>query len=175
MAQMHVPVMRLPSRYYRQIGEFIFRYAQLEYQLHEIVWALLRLEYKAGRILTVGSESRVLRAQIATILKSVKWVKDPGLITEIKAISGVAADYYERRNYLAHGTWQAPWRATSKTSPRLHRMVSAEERLMPAVFKGVDASEIRKWVLKLKSANVRARTLIRRFNRELPSSQPRYA
>ena len=88
MAQIDVPVMRLPSRYYRQIGEFIFRYAQLEYQLHEIVWALLALDYKAGRILTVGTDSRVLRAQIAAILKSTTWVGDCSLHLVIRALPG---------------------------------------------------------------------------------------
>jgi hypothetical protein len=37
---------------YAAIGEFVFRYAQLEYQMHEIVWAVMGLEYKASRALS---------------------------------------------------------------------------------------------------------------------------
>ena len=43
----------LPSKYYPAIGEFLFRYAQLEYQMHEIIWRALDLENTEGRVLTI--------------------------------------------------------------------------------------------------------------------------
>jgi hypothetical protein len=175
MAQMDVPVMKLQARLYRQIGEFIFRYAQLEYQLHEIVWALAKMEYKMGRIMTVGTDSRVVRRQIDTILSTPKWIKDASLIADIRKLAKIADNQYANRNHLAHGTWQAPYRSTSRNKPRLHKMFSPEERLMPREYKGVDAARIKEWVAKLRTANLLARKVIRRFNDALPSSQRRYA
>lgn len=47
MVSFEHPAMDLEQEYYSAIGEFIFRYAQLEYQMHELVWfALDELEWR---------------------------------------------------------------------------------------------------------------------------------
>src|SRR6185312_8320090 len=110
-AQFDHPVVDLPSQYYAAIGEFLFRFAQLEYQLHEIVWLALQLGYEQGRILTIGTDFRVLCGMIGTITHpdADTWVKKHRtIVQEMNHVAGHGRKQIALRNRLAHGSWQSP-------------------------------------------------------------------
>ncbi len=62
MSRVYVNALKLPVKYYAPIGEFIFRWAQLEYQMQEIIWRSLDIDNPEGRTLTVGMGARALFA-----------------------------------------------------------------------------------------------------------------
>jgi hypothetical protein len=153
----HHPLMDLPSPYYRAIGEYIFRYAQLEYQLHEIIWAAMDLGPKEGRSLTIGTDIRVLVGICSTIVASRFWIKEPEALAAIKAFASATQKASSFRNELAHGSWQSRER---RGPPRLHRMKESGNRIMPDYDATLDAKLIRSRAKALRTWNLRARRLI---------------
>jgi hypothetical protein len=109
MAQFAQPAIDLPASYYAAIGEFLFRFAHLEYQLHEIIWASMGLGYKSGRTLTIGTNTNSLRAMIRTIALGATWLKGEALRKELKAIANEIKDHASWRNAIAHASWQSPY------------------------------------------------------------------
>jgi len=166
MAYDAVPVMQLPASSYRAIGEFMFRFAQLENQLHEIVWHSLRLGYKTGRIVTIGTDSKVLCGMIGTITSSKKWVGDYKLAHEMKAISKIVQEFYEERNLIAHGSWQAQV-SNPKAPAKLIKTKKQHERILPRASGSMTAANIRAKCKELRKANLRARKLLKSFPRQL--------
>lgn len=158
MAQFDDPVMDLPPEYYSAIGEFMFRYAQLEYQMHEIVWMAFDLGYKKGRILTIGTDARVLVGMISNIAGTDLWIRNPTRKQEMNSVAGTARKYYVLRNRIAHGSWQAP-RGDPKQA-RLHFMKESEFRLMPRFDPTLDVGKIHKNAGALRNANLKAKRLI---------------
>lgn len=174
MAYDAVPVMQLPASNYRAIGEFMFRYSQLESQLHEIVWHSLRLGYKTGRIVTIGTDSKVLCGMIGTITSSRMWIADPKLAEEMNAISKIVHDFSEDRNLIAHGSWQAPV-FSPKSPAKLVKTKKRSERILPRASGAMTAANIRAKCKELRRANLRARNLLRTFSRKLGLSYPIFA
>ena len=165
----------LPRKYYPAIGEFIFRYAQLEYQMSEIIWRALKIGNKEGRVLTVGTDARVLCATINVIASEnpyVTWVNKTHA-QEMNSIANDARKLYTFRNLLAHGTWQHP--PGKPQEVRIHFMKDAEVRIMPRLRKDIDDAEIHRKSGKLRSLNVRAEKLIKNLWNELTLSQQKSA
>ncbi len=103
MAQIDRPVMDLPHSYYPAMGEYLFRFAQLEYQLHEIVWMAFDIAYKPGRILTIGTDLKVVAAMINVIAKDSRWIKSPTRRQEMNSLANRARSYAPLRNSIVHG------------------------------------------------------------------------
>ncbi len=102
MAREYDNALKLPVKYYAPIGEFIFRWAQLEYQMQEIIWRSLGIDNPQGRTLTVGMGARTLRAILGTL--TLKWLTHP---TEKQMANSIAKGMRELenfRNQLAHGS-----------------------------------------------------------------------
>jgi len=158
MAQFHDPVMRLPEPYYAAIGEMLFRFWQLEYQMHEIVWFASGIEYKIGRILTIGTDVKVLCGQINNLAGRDRWVRSARLRQEMNSIANNARKLAKPRNQLAHGSWQAPGRDPQKAV--LHFMMEKEDRFLPRFDPKFDDTHIRSITGKLRDLNERARKLI---------------
>jgi hypothetical protein len=158
MAQIAQPVMGLPHPYYAAIGEFLFRFAQLEYQLNEIIWSALQLDYKTGRTLTIGSDVKVLCQTIKTIANTRRkiWIKDPTLIQEMNSIANTATSLRERRNAIAHGSWQST--TGQPIGAILHFMKN--DRILPRADKSIDDRRIASDAAKLHDLNQRAKKLI---------------
>jgi len=169
MAQIDDPVMALPPAYYMAIGEFMFRFAQIEYQMHEIVWMALDLSYKAGRVLTIGTEIRVLCGMVTTIVSEPIWIKNKYRTQEMNSIAGKARKLSTLRNRLAHGSWQGPGGDSQKA--RLHFMKETHERILPRYDPKLDDRYIAKKAGEVGDLNERARKLIRALDSERPSSQ----
>jgi hypothetical protein len=158
MAVFDDPVMDLQPQYYSAIGEFLFRYAQLEYQMHEMIWFALGLDYKRGRLLTIGSGTRTLRGMIGTITSTDRWVASKTTKQLMNSIASTAKKHFRLRNALAHGSWQAPNGDPKRA--RLHFMKEAHERLLPRFNPALDSRAIHKAAGELMSANHKARKLI---------------
>lgn len=157
--------MDLPSKYYPAIGSFLFQYAQLEYQLHEIIWSALALPYTAGRVLTIGTDVKVLCAMITTITSDnphAAWTISRTHRQEMNSIAGHARKIYGLRNTVAHGTWQHP--PGKPQQVRLHSMKEHDVRIMPTINKEVDDAHLHKKAGELRALNVRAFRLIKELN-----------
>jgi hypothetical protein len=165
----------LPHGYYEAIGEFMFRYAQLEHQMHQIIWRALKIGNKEGRVLTIGTDAKVLCAMINVITSEnpwITWVQKKALVQEMNSIAGDARKMYPFRNVLAHGTWQhQPGKPQDVV---IHFMKEADVRIMPRRTK-VGADEIHQKCGKLRSLNVRAEKLIQNLHNELTTSQQKSA
>jgi len=160
MAHFDHPVMDLPASYYSAVGEFMFRFAQLEYQLHEIIWMAMDLGYQQGRILTIGTDFRVLSATIKTITRpdARVWVKNKTIIQEMNSIVGNGRKHYGLRNKIAHGSWQSP--DGSPKNARLHFMKQEDERILPRHDKTLNDQRIHRHAGELRTLNHRAKKLI---------------
>lgn len=168
----YIVVMHLPKPYYRAIGEFLFRYAQLEYQLHEIVWNSFDISYKQGRILTIGTDIKVICGQLKVITSKDTWVKKPARKKEIDAISQSAFDLYEFRNQIAHGSWQS-LDGTSK-NVCLHIMKKSHFRYMPKADFSITDKTIKDKCAEVRVLNLRAKKLINQLLRERPSKRKKF-
>src|SRR6202040_3775807 len=93
---------------------------QLEYLMQEIIWRSLDIDNKQGRTLTIGADGRVLRATLATVTSTDRWVITPHYVQEINRTVAVAKEHAKLRNQLAHGSWQHPPGQPSKI--RMHFM-----------------------------------------------------
>jgi hypothetical protein len=172
MAQIDDPVMALPPAYYAAIGEFAFRFAQLEYQLHEIVWMALDLSYKAGRVLTIGTDVRVLCGMVNTITSTPTWITDKTRIQEMNSLANNARKLSGLRNRLMHGSWQGP--GGNPKRARLHFMKEVHERILPRYDPKLDDRYIAKKAGELGALNERAKKLIRLLDGARPSSQGKF-
>lgn len=162
MAQHFDFVMDLPQDYYAAIGEFMFRTAQLEMQLHEILWRAINIDNKQGRVLTVG-----LGADIRRILNTVisaksagRWLsRDSRFIREIGSLTKSTEKFVAFRNKLAHGAWQA--RVGDRDSqPQLLFMNTSDEKILAKFDAKIDAGYIRAQCEKLRELNLRAQRLL---------------
>jgi hypothetical protein len=162
MATFQPNLMDLPARYYSAIGEFLFRYSQLEYQLHEIIWFAMSLGYKRGRVLTIGTDNRVLRGIVSTITFDARWIKDQSLRQEMNYIAGVAKKHSVFRNRLVHGAW------CDGGAPRLHYMKEKEYRFIPRYDPKIDDRTIADYAGSLRAANLRAQKLIHKLEKAQP-------
>ena len=162
----------LPHEYYAPIGEFMFRYAQLEYMLHEIAWRCIDIDNKQGRTLTIGADVSVLRATINTITSTDRWVTTPRIRSEAGYIVGQAKAYAALRNQLAHGSWQFPKSGRSDDVLMCYMKETAEQRLMPQARRP-KCDEFYRAAGKLKSVIQRAKKLVAEIERDRPPQQPR--
>jgi hypothetical protein len=169
MAQDYKAVMDLPHQHYPAIGEFLFRFAQLEYQLHEIVWACLDLDFKQGRILTIGTDGKALRQMAKTITSTQRWVKTQFLRQEVAGVVNCLKEHVNNRNAIAHGVWGSLTGQSADAT--LHFMKAPEERMLPRHDPSIDNRKIQTWCGHLRSWNIRAKKLIEKLNDARPSSQ----
>jgi hypothetical protein len=161
MAKLYEVASNLPPAYYPAIGELIFRWAQLEYQMQEIIWRALSIDNKRGRTLTVGKDARALASILRTL--TLRWITHPTdkqLTNHVAKCIGSVAD---TRNMLAHGSWQYP-QGGEPADVYLHYMKeTAQQRIMPRAAK-LEPPDIERHLAKLKLANRKAETLIQRLS-----------
>ncbi len=152
--------LRLSAKYYTPIGEVIFRWAQLEYQMQEIIWRALGIDNKQGRTLTVGMGARTLAAVLGTLTK--QWISDPTETQMTHSIAKGVRSLSDFRNQLAHGSWQYP-KGGRKTDVFLHYMKETDQRILPKAVKH-EPTEIKAQAEKLRRLNEKAQDLIHRLD-----------
>ena len=166
MAKLYEIPLQLPSRYYAPIGEAIYRWALLEYQMQEIIWRAMGIDNQQGRTLTIGMDARGLTRIFRTLTQ--RWAVNK---TEAKMISSLAKDtsnLYDDRNYLAHGAWGYP-RGGKQSDVWLSYMKASHNRILPRVEKKTPR-QITATANKIKKLNQRAERLLNRLEkRQQPS------
>ena len=120
--------MTLPDTYYVHIGAALHRWATLEYMLMTIIWEALKLDNKAGRVLTVGMNVPTLTGILRNLPR--RWVTDPTIAKDIRSLCSEIKDHVEFRNYLAHGIWTVDPKDETHT-PWLNYMKDGQDRILP--------------------------------------------
>ena len=95
------PRHRLPTAYSTEIGKIISRWAYVEWRLKSIVYVLLMIDPKQGRVV-VPQASAVGAFQMVQELLPLRGIK-PSL--DLKAIKEQLENIEEFRNAVAHGVW----------------------------------------------------------------------
>ncbi len=158
---------KLPAKYYPAIGELLYRWALLEFQMQVIIWRTLNIDNKKGRTLTVGMSARALMAILRTM--SLRWAGNKTDIQMLNSIAKHAGKLINVRNSVAHGTWMYP-SGGRKTAIRLHFMKETpEHRLLPRTKK-YTPDKIKTDVGKLARINERAEALITMIEARQPPS-----
>src|ERR1051326_189501 len=99
------PIIDLRPDYHLAMGQLLQRWAQLEYQLQEVIWYGMGISEKQGRMLTVGMSMDAIWGTVRNVAKN--WIKDPSDQAIAKKISDRMQDFQDARKYIAHGRWQS--------------------------------------------------------------------
>lgn len=159
MARKYDNALHLPPEYYAPIGEVIFRWAQLEHQMQEIIWRAVGIDNKVGRTLTVGMDARTLSTILGTL--TLKWLAHPTEKQMANSIAKGARSLANFRNHLAHGSWEYP-KGGDPADVRLIYMKETEQRIRPRAKKH-GPPEIKDNADKLRRLNEKAQKLIFRL------------
>ena len=103
MATWHHKPRNLPAKYYRYIGEITARWNMVELHLQEIVWDVLDLDLKRGRLLTYRSGAREKLNLFRALGKH--WIKNQLLVDEFKKIATEIERLNGLRNDYVHGVF----------------------------------------------------------------------
>jgi len=160
MIRDYANALHLPQEYYTAIGEVIFRSAQLEYQMQEIIWRALEIDNKQGRTLTIGMDARTLSAILGTLTQ--RWLTNATEKQLAHSIAKGVRGLAPFRNYLAHGSWQYP-EGGDPTDVYLHYMKETKHRIMPKAVKH-EPRDIKANAEKLRRLNEKAQKLIFRLD-----------
>jgi hypothetical protein len=93
-------IYRLPSALATGAGKYIARFSYLEYVLTKVVYDLIGIDEKAGR-LTIKISPKKYAALLSKLLK----LRSITTQVNIKHLGTEIFDTYEIRNLLAHGVW----------------------------------------------------------------------
>jgi hypothetical protein len=160
MAREFDTALQLPEDYYKPIGEFIFRWAQLEYQMQEIVWRSLGVDNKTGRTLTIGMSARTLAAMLRTLTK--QWLTHPTEKQWANSIARGVGGLAKFRNLLVHGSWEFP-KGGDPNDIYMIYMKEPDHRILPRAKKH-EPPEIIQKTIRLKRLNDTAQKLIYRLD-----------
>lgn len=173
-------VLNLPHQYYLAIGEFMFRAGQLEVQMQEILWRAIDLDNRQGRVLTVGTAAKTVRAMLQTVVSDEareQWIKKhtpkgKTIIQRICSLVHKSKEFADLRNKIAHGSWQSPVRG-DKSDARLVYMRERDEKYLARTDPNLDDSYLHKKCAELRSLNMKAHELLRLLNtyRGIPLSE----
>ena len=103
---------KLPSKYYTSIGKIVSSCAHLEHNVENLIWLLLDIKHKEGRLLTTGMQFRSklnLLEELASHYAPNQQIADS--IAELCKASSPLAGI---RNDVAHGVWAHP-----RSNPKL--------------------------------------------------------
>jgi hypothetical protein len=161
----------LPHEYYPAIGEFMFKYAQLEYLLHELLWRCIDVDNKQGRTLTIGADISAIFATLFTVTSTNRWISTPRFKGEIGNVVKVAREYKNLRNQLAHGSWQFPKNGKPADVWMHYIKETPDQRLLPSARK-LEPSLMHKASGKLGATLGRAKRLILEIEQARPARVP---
>lgn len=96
----------LPKSCYAAVGEIVTKWAHLEWNLERIIWRLLGMSNREGRILTTGMSARTKIEIIDATAKH--YTKDQTIKDAVVAINHRARPLADYRNNLVHGVFGYP-------------------------------------------------------------------
>ena len=162
MAREYDNALRLPVRYYAPIGECIFRWAQLEYQMQEIIWRSLGIDNKVGRTLTVGMNARTLATILGTL--TLRWLTTTEEKQAVRDIAKGVRELSNFRNQLAHGSWEYPKGGKRNDVYLIYMKETAAQRILPRAVKH-EPQEIKANAGKMRQLNENAQKLIHHLDK----------
>ncbi len=92
----------LPPEYFAKIGEIIFVWARLEYQLGVLIREGYLIDKDTGRALTIGMDIGVACGVLRTLTYTNHWVEDKAVIKELRELVTDIKDKTEHRHQFAH-------------------------------------------------------------------------
>lgn len=102
MAKTTYPVMyELPDEYCLLVGQFITRWAHLEWRIKSMMYVLLRIDPKLGRL--VVQEPRVI--DYITMVENVATIKGITVSVDWKKLRTIFGKIQSWRDWFAHGLW----------------------------------------------------------------------
>ena len=116
----------LPATYYGYIGEIEFRWNLVEEHMQTIIWHVMGLDWKQGRMLTFGSDASQKIDMFRGLALS--WIPDPRMQRKITSIANRAETLNTRRNRVVHGVWG--YRSDPKEL-RLFYIANVKQRIRP--------------------------------------------
>lgn len=154
----------LPFEYAEEIGCVIAGWAQLEHDIHEVVWSLAEIENKnVGACLTsqFGTVNACLNALLA--LARLKGYSD-FQIAKLNKFREFVTGLAERRNRVAHDPWLSSWviKGPAKASKtyRLHKTARSK---LDFNYKPVTLDELKELRKEIEEAFNRFPTLEHRY------------
>ena len=160
-------LLSLNDDYYMPIGAILSKWATLEYQLHEIIWAAMRIGLKEGRTLTIGMGMQGTLGVMRNLHR--QWVLDKPIQEEIASLAKTVAELSEKRNYIAHGVWMAMG-DDANAVPHLTYMKTGAERVLPGA-EPLTPSDLHAFALQIQTLNQQAEDILVKIKREQPASQ----
>jgi hypothetical protein len=156
-------VMNLPHEYYPALGEFLFRSAQLENQMHNIAWVALNIEPKQGRVLTIGAGAKAVRGMLSTTASEEMrgyWIPlNSALKQGIDSIVRRSKEYTDLRNRLAHGRWEYTVGGKPEGVSLMYTK-ERDEKFFAKKDKSIDAAFLHRKCAEVKSLNLAAKRLL---------------
>ena len=118
---------KLPKTYYTAIGEITYKWALVEFYIHDMARHFLGIGKKEGRVVLYKTGAR----EKITVLKTANlgWVSDKASRDHIKSIAKEAYRLNDRRNEIAHGVWGCPEGKPNKL--HLLYVTEGKERILP--------------------------------------------
>lgn len=147
---------KLTAAHYRVIGEITYKWALIEFLVHDLAGYFLGLDKPRGRIVLYKTGAREKLTVLKTIAGAL--VKESAIAAELRYIAKTAGDLNDRRNEIAHGVWGHP-----TASPRtLYLMYVAEgkDRVLPKA-KYLSSTDLKPLVSDLDRLLARIRKLYR--------------
>ena len=120
----------LPPKYYRSIGEVVFRWNLVEEHMQTIIWHVMKLDWKQGRLLTFGADASQKIEMFEGL--ALYWIFDLRIQKEIKSVAIRADTLSRRRNRIVHGNWG--YRSDPKDL-RLFYIANVKQRVIPKTEK----------------------------------------
>jgi len=136
----------LPKSYYTAIGEITYKWALIEFLLHDMSSNFLGLDKKTGRVAFFKTNAK----EKITVLKTTAhgWIKDQKIAKDAANIAKAAHDLSDERNYVIHGVWGHE--ATKPKSLRLMYVKEYKQRIMPFAPR-TKVSDLRKLLSRIDS------------------------
>jgi hypothetical protein len=149
MATWHNEPRNLPARYYRYIGEIAARWNMVEYHLQEIIWYVLDLDLKRGRLLTYRAPAREKINLFRALGKH--WITNQLTVRRFEKIAAEVQRLNTLRNDYVHGVF-----GHEPGKPRelkLYYIKTTENKILPrAERKTVD--DIKKVAADIKALQI---------------------
>jgi hypothetical protein len=106
MADPSVIPHRLPPKHYQVMGELIEAWTHLEYNIERLIWLLLGIKHREGRILTTGMPARNKLNVLGLLGKH--YSPTPEITKDIAELILRTTPLVKVRNDIAHGVWTHP-------------------------------------------------------------------
>lgn len=162
---------KLPAKYYTAIGELMAGWSHFEYGIERIIWLLLNINHREGRVLTTGMQARP-KLDILRMLGQ-HYATDKHIKAGIEHVCKAAIPLAVARNDIAHGVWVHP-----QGNKRLLHVMKAsgkiENRLAPLKTRYTDRNiaKYAKAIRKLAFDTIWIRTALHFPPEPSPKKQP---